>query len=198
MAELYHGLRLLNERKIYMADSKKTGKSPASNSTKAKETAKKEDIKNIVPKDVSPNTIVTVRNGFQGRLVYISPRTHEKFVWENFGDEQDMELREIRNAKSSSKAFFAKNWFMFDEDNEWVIPYLGLSRYYKNAIKLEDFDDIFDNTPAKIKSIISKLSSGQKKSVSYRARELVMSRKIDSLKTIEALEEALGTDLIEK
>lgn len=189
----------MNERKIYMADNKKTGKSPASNnSTKAKTTAATEETKEIVPKDVSPNTIITVKNGFQGRLVYISPRTHERFVWERFGDEQDMELKELRNAKSSSKAFFSKNWFMFDDENEWVIPYLGLSRYYKDAIKLEDFDDIFDNTPAKVKSIISKLSSGQKKSVSYRARELVMSRKIDSLKMIEALEEALGTDLIEK
>lgn len=180
-----------------MADNKKTGKSPANNSTKTKAESK-EDVKEIIPKDVSPNTIITVRNGFQGRLVYISPRTHEKFVWERFGDEQDMEIKELRNAKSASKAFFARNWFMFDDENEWVIPYLGLSKYYKNAIKLEDFDDIFENSPAKVKSIIKKLSSGQKKSVSYRARELVMSRKIDSLKMIEALEEALGTDLIEK
>ena len=165
--------------------------------TKARKSAEKEP-EVIIPKDVNPNTIVSVRNGFQGRLVYISPRTHERFVWEGFGDEQDMELRELRNAKSSSKAFFAKNWFMFDEDNEWVIPYLGLSRYYKNAIRLEDFDDIFTKSPAKIKDIISKLSSGQKKSVSYRARQLVINREIDSLKTISALEEALGTDLIEK
>ena len=102
------------------------------------------------------------------------------------------------NAKSASKAFFSKNWFMFDEENEWVIPYLGLSRYYKNAIKLDDFDEIFTKTPAKIKDIISKLSPGQKKSVSYRARQLVIDKEIDSLKTIAALEEALGTDLIEK
>lgn len=188
-----------------MAEKKNAGNKTASGvSTKTKRTdgakdlSKEKDSKPIIPKDVSPNTIVSVRNGFQGRLVYISPRTHEKFVWERFGDEQDMELRDIRNAKSSSKVFFEKNWFMFDEENEWVIPYLGLSRYYKNAIKLEDFDEIFSESPAKIKDIISKLSSGQKKSVSYRARQLVMDKEIDSLKTISALEEALGTDLIEK
>lgn len=182
-----------------MAEKKKAGTTASSVSTKAKETepkAQKEE--KIIPKDVSPNTIVTVRNGFQGRLVYISPRTHERFVWERFGDEQDMEIKELRNAKSASKAFFSKNWFMFDEENEWVIPYLGLSRYYKNAIKLDDFDEIFTKTPAKIKDIISKLSPGQKKSVSYRARQLVIDKEIDSLKTIAALEEALGTDLIEK
>lgn len=162
--------------------------------TEQKETVKKE----IIPKDVDPNTIVVVRNGFQGKLIYVSPRTGERIVWDNFGDEQDMELRELRNAKSSAKKFFENNWFMFDEEYEWVISYLGLSRYYRNAIKLEEFDEIFKMTPAKIKETIDKLSKGQKKSVSYRARQLVIDREIDSLKTIAALEEALGTELIEK
>ena len=186
-----------------MAESKKTGNVTVKkdNSTEQKEStkaAKKVQEKPVVPKDVDPGTIVTVTNGFQGRLVYISPRTRERFVWEKFGDEQDMEIRELRNAKSSSKAFFEKNWFMFDKENEWVIDYLGLKRYYKNAIRLDDFDSIFDKTPAKIKDIIGKLSDGQKRSVSYRARQLVINKEIDSLKTIAALEEALGTELIEK
>ena len=40
--------------------------------------------------------------------------------------------------------------------------------------------------------------SGQKKSVAYRASELVASGEIDSLKLISALEDALGIDLTEK
>lgn len=36
----------------------------------------------IVPKDVDPNQIVTVYNGFQGRLIYVSPRTKETFRWD--------------------------------------------------------------------------------------------------------------------
>ena len=42
-------------------------------------------------KKIDPDQIVTVKNGFQGRLIYKSPRTGERFVWEGFGDEQDME-----------------------------------------------------------------------------------------------------------
>ncbi len=154
--------------------------------------------KEIVPKEIDPNTIVLVKSGYQGRLIYISQRTSEKFVWDHFGDEQEMELRELRNAKSSAKKFFEKNWFMFDEENEWVISYLGLTKYYKNALKLEDFDKIFHKSPAEIKKIVSDLSSGQKSSLIYRARELVLSKEIDSLKVIDALEEALGISLIEK
>ena len=76
---------------------------------KAQEPAKK-----IVPKDIDMNQYVIVRNGFHGRLVYKSSRTGEKFVWDGFGTEQEMELKELRNAKNTSKGFFKNNWFMFD------------------------------------------------------------------------------------
>lgn len=160
-------------------------------------TAKVEEAP-IVPKNVDPTTIITVKNGFNGRLVYISQRSHERFVWDEFGDEQEMELRELRNAKSSAKKFFENNWFMFNDDDAWVVQYLGLNRYYKYAVKLEDFDDLFEKSPDEIKKIIGGMSAGQKKSLSYRARQLVSDGKIDSRKVITALEEALDIELIER
>ena len=178
--------------------AKKADKNKSSNVTPDVAIEPKEVEKPIIPKDVDPNTIVTVKNGFQGRLVYISPRTKERFIWEEFGDEQEIEIRELRNAKSSAKKFYENNWFMFDEDNEWVIKYLGLDRYYKFAIKIEDFDEIFEMSPSSIKTTIGGLSSGQKKSLIYRARQLVSEGRIDSRKVITALEDALEVELIER
>ena len=82
--------------------------------------------KTIIPKDIDASQFVTVRNGFQGKLVYVSKRTGETFIWEEFGSEQEMELRELRNAKNSYKTFFVNNWFMFDED--WIVDYLGVRK----------------------------------------------------------------------
>ena len=65
--------------------------------------------KAIVAKDIDPNQYVVVRNGFQGRLVYISKKTGERFVWDGFGSEQEMELRELKNARNSYKKFFENN-----------------------------------------------------------------------------------------
>lgn len=152
----------------------------------------------IVPKEIDLGMYIPVRNGFQGSLCYISSRTREVFEWENFGDTQEIELRELRNAKSSAKKFFEKNWFMFDEEYKWVISYLGLNQYYKNAINLEDFDDLFKKDPAELREIISRLSDGQRSSVAFRARQLVAEGGIDSLKVISALESILGIELIEK
>lgn len=154
--------------------------------------------KPITPKDIDPTQYISVRNGFQGQLVYKSQRTGELFTWEGFGAEQDIELRELRNMKNSNKTFFINNWFMFSEEDDWVIDYLGVRQYYKNAIKIDNFDDIFTKKPAELKAIISKLSEGQKKSVAYRASELIVEQKIDSLSVITTLEETLGIELIEK
>ena len=132
-----------------------------------KEPETKQEIK---AKEVDLHEYITVRNGSVGKLIYISPRTGEKFVWEEFGDEQEMELQELRNAKAANKKFFERNWFMFDEEFDWVIDYLGVRAFYKHAIGIDNFDELFTKSPAAIEKIIKELSDGQKRSVSYRAR----------------------------
>lgn len=149
----------------------------------------------ITAKDIDQNQYVVVRNGFQGTLVYTA-RTGETYIWDGFGSEQEIELRELKNAKSSHKKMFENNWFMFDEP--WIIDYLGVGQYYRNAISIDNFDDMFKKSPDDLKDLIAGMSDGQKKSVAYRARQLINDGTIDSRKTITALEEALNTELIEK
>ncbi len=166
--------------------------------TKEESTETKTEKKRYTPTEVDPSQTVIVLNGFQGKLTYISPRTREKYKWEEFGGEQEIEIRELRNAKGSAKEFFVNNWFMFDEEYAWVIDYLGVKQYYKNSIRLDEFDDIFELPADEVESRVSVLSKGQKQSLGYRARQLVAEDKIESLKVIAALERALGIKLIEK
>lgn len=149
-----------------------------------------------VKSSLDPNTIITVKNGFQGSLVYKSKKTQETFIWESFGDEQDMDLQELKNAKNSSKAFFENNWFLIDDPE--ILEYLGVSQYYKYALSFNNFDELFNKEPNEIQSIISKLSTGQKKSLAYRAKQLINDGDIDSRRVITALEESLGIELIER
>ena len=161
----------------------------------AKTTQKPKPLKAVA---VDIHQFIPVRNGFQGALIYVSKRTGEEFVWDNFGDEQEMELQELKNAKSSNKGFFERNWFMFDDEYQWVIDYLGIGAFYKNALKLEEFDEVFEKSPEEIMEIVPGLSDGQKASLIYRARQLISEGGIDSNKAIAALEESLGTKLVEK
>lgn len=168
----------------------------SSNKSKPQIVEPVQDKKVISPKDIDASQYVTVRNGFQGRLIYESRKTGEVFTWDEFGAEQEMELRELLNAKNSCKQFFIDNWFMFDED--WIIDYLGVRQYYKNAIPVDNFDDVFSLKPAELKKKIASLSNGQKNSLTYRAKELVSENKIDSVSVIRVLEESLGVELMER
>lgn len=150
----------------------------------------------IVVRQLDPNMFVSVRNGFNGMLVYRSPRTHEVFVWNEFGNEQDMELSELKNAKNTAKVFFENNWFLIDDPE--VLEYLGVARYYRNALTYDNFDELFEMSPDEITARIKLLSDGQKASVRYRARQLIEEGVIDSLKVIDAIEKSLGVELIER
>lgn len=149
-----------------------------------------------VKNTLAPTTFVTVRNGFNGRLVYKSSRTGEKFVWEGFGAEQDMELQELKNAKSAHKSYFENNWFLFDDPE--VIHYLGVDRLYASALSFDEFDELFSKTPEEVKSRIAKISNGQMPTLVYKAKQLIADGTIDSMKMISTLEESLGVELIER
>lgn len=157
-----------------------------------------ENTKPLIPKEVDLNQLIPVLNGYQGLLVYKSTRTNEKFVWPEFGSEQMIELRELRNAKNTWKKYFINNWFMFDEEYAWVVDYLGMGQYYKYALRIDEFDSLFKMSPNEIEKAVSKLSAGQKRSVSYRAKQLIAVGEIDSFKSIAALERSLGIELVEK
>ena len=84
---------------------------------------------------------------------------------------------------------------MFDEP--WIVDYIGMSQYYKFAISIDDFDNLFSKPVDELEHIISELSDGQKKSAAYRAKQLIATNDIDSNKTIAALERCLGVELVE-
>ena len=149
-----------------------------------------------VKKDLSPTMMVTVKNGFNGTLVYKSKRTGEVFVWDAFGSEQEMELQDLKAAKNTYKAFFVNNWFLFDDPE--IIEWLGMSQYYKHALNTESFNELFHASPEEIESTIQQLSDGQKKSVAFRAKQLIREGEIDSIKVINALERSLSVELIER
>ena len=45
--------------------------------------------------------------------------------------------------------------------------------------------------------VLKKIPDGQKRSIAYRARQLISENAIDSMKLIDVLEKELGVDLIE-
>lgn len=184
--------------------AKKTASAKTASEAKAVETSVAKTVetaaavsapKVAVKRELDPNEYVSVKNGFNGTLVYKSKKTGERFVWEAFGDEQDMELSELKSARNSCKAFFINNWFLFDDPE--IVEWLGMTQYYKYALNTEEFDQLFTKSAEEIEMTVKSLSEGQKKSMAFRAKQLIDEGQIDSMKVIAALESSLGLALIE-
>lgn len=171
-------------------------KSSSRSSSAAETAASVEKTKYKAKKDLDPSMLVTVKNGFNGVLIYKSKRTGERFEWDGFGTEQDMELSELKAARNSSKMFFINNWFLIDDPE--IIEWLGVGRYYKHALNSETFDQLFTKDTSEVEKIISGLSSGQRKSVAFRAKQLIDDGTIDSIRMITTLEKSLNVELIER
>lgn len=169
-------------------------KTTTKKTVKKKEPAEKKTYR--VKADLDPHMLVTVTNGFAGMLYYRSRRTGEEFQWEQFGDVQDMELSELKNARNSARDFFEKNYFLIDDPE--VLEYLNAKQYYDSALSVDEFDDLFDKKPSEIEEIVAGLSRGQKGTLKYRAKEKIRDGEIDSIKVIDTLEKSLGVQLIER
>jgi hypothetical protein len=147
-------------------------------------------------KKFNANSLVAVKNGFMGKLVYVSPKTGEVFVWDAFGDERELEIGELKAAKAVAKGFFAKHWFIF-EDPE-VMEFLGVGDYYKNHVEAET---LLKMAPAEIEAACAKLTPEQRRTLSRRVWVLCNGEnavELDSIRTLNALEAALGMTLRER
>lgn len=166
--------------------------------TKAAKTEREPDVA-IVEKDESkartfrPDDLVTVKNGFAGRLVYKSRRNGERFIWEETGDEQDMEFQTLKDARNSSKEFFINNWFIIEDQD--VINALNLKKYYEGSIRMDDLYQLIEKKPEVIMKTVAEMPNGQKETLKLRVRQMIADEEIDSIKVISAFEKSLGVKL---
>lgn len=160
----------------------------------AKKSASRSDKRRRVRKDLDRNMYVTVRNGFHGPLVYIDKNTSEQYTWAEFGDEADLTLSVLLNARNSQRRFFEENWWLIDDPD--VIEYLGVEKYYKNALTYADFDELFSLDIGEIREKIKALSEGQRRGVAFMAREQIESGELSDLNIVKMLEDVLNTELI--
>lgn len=149
-----------------------------------------------VHKEIDPNTIVPVRNGFHGPLGFYDKVTGEQHKWSEFGAELDLTVAALKRARGSNPRFFSENWWLI-EDPE-ILEYLRVTQFYANALTCEEFDELFTLSPEEVELKVSKLSRGQQRGVAYRAKEKIESRELADLNVIRALEKVLDTTLIEK
>jgi hypothetical protein len=173
---------------------------PVDQAETEEQTVEKVDkIETIKPSEIDLHQYIPVKNGFHGMLDYLSKRTGEFVHWDEFGDEKYIELIDLQHAKGNARKFFENNWFIFDDEYQWVIDFIGVRNFYDDSLSQEEFDELITTCSAdEVEARVSKLSDGQKKTYALYAREKVEDGTIDSRKVIAVLEKVFKVDLSTK
>ena len=145
---------------------------------------------------ITNDTMVECRSGCAGNLIYKSKLNPGYVVeWDDFGDVQEMEYRELVSMRGNQRRFFEENWILIDDPA--VIKKLGVERYYKNSLTSDDFEDVFTMSADDIKEIVPTLPGGTKDAIASEAKKKIESGELDSRSAIKALEDSLDVELEE-
>lgn len=146
------------------------------------------------------DTNISCKSAVRGTLTYLSKRmAGYQVVWNDFGDEEFLDLQELISMRNTDLRFFKDNWIIIDDSEGYtaqeIMDYIKVYQYYDKNVNIDNFDSLFNETPEKIKETVSKMSSGVKDTIAIRAKQLYNAGTLDSRKRVEALEESLGVEL---
>ena len=164
------------------------------------EAAPVEKVTRPTPKkrvQVDLNDIVYVQSCFHGNLFYKSKRNGSIVEWQQFGEDQPMDVDELMYMRNTQPTFFKEQWVRLVGDNaDDVFTFLHLDRYCKNNLKFDSFDDVFEMNPAEIEMTVKEFAPSLRESVARRAKELCDDETLCDIKTIKAIERATGFTLL--
>ena len=151
------------------------------------------------PKKVSkpkhdPNELVLCRSVRCGELRLIGPKTHMPYSWANEGDVREVEYQDLVSWRAlHSRYLFEPMIIIEDEDicEEWKAD---LGELYDNLQQV-DLKEMFKRPHRQFVAQLKKLPDGMKTTVQNMAYSMIQNRTLYDLRTIDAIDEILGTEL---
>lgn len=183
------------EKKV-SAVKKTTGKktAPAVKAQVVEKEAPKETAK--AKKQYDLHDLVPVRNMTAGALIYKSNRNLGYLVeWAEYGNEQPIEVLELKNMLASQRSFFERNWIWIDDPV--LVEELGIGKYYKHMLSPEQVDALFEEDPVNMIQQIENLHVDMQNTIRVVAKEKIANNEITSYTVIQALQKYFGESLTE-
>lgn len=171
-------------------------------STTVAQTAAK---KTAVPaKKLDDSVLVYVQSNTYGGLTYVDKHNGDMTEWSNVGDVQTMTMGSLRSMKSTQRAFFENQWIFVlgiaesgyeDVTPDDIYKALMVTQYYSGVLGFGDINSMLSWDADKIRSVVSKMSSGAKTNIVVAANTAIKDGSLDSLRKIHVLEEVLECEL---
>lgn len=157
------------------------------------------------PMKLDDSVRVIVQSNVYGGLIFINQRTGDRTEWDHFGDKQTLTMGDLRSMKGTQRAFFENNWIFVDSVDEAgyedvtpedVYKILMVTQYYKDSLTPDSFGELFRMSADEIKSRVHRMSAGAKTNLVIAANDAIRNGTLDSLRSIQALENALNCELV--
>ena len=162
---------------------------------------KKETVKKRVK--IDKDELIPVISNFGGSLHYKSVKSQYEEVWDESGQEIDMEYGELESMRNTQKTFFINNWITLGSTDEYtaeqIYEALNVSKYYANNGLYNSIDDIFGWTTTKIKKEVPNLPKPVKETLLTKIYTMLADEdeRLDSTAKKKAFSEALDINFDE-
>lgn len=168
---------------------------------------KKERVKKPMRKkriQIDRDTEVVITNLTSGTFIYVDPKTQNRYVLPNFGDEDYITIDELLTMRNRNRTFLENMWVAIVDvlDDEYtvddVIKFLRLETAYSDGFEAHSIDEfIKTSTMEQFEKVVSHTSTGLVKRISERAVELFRNKEYQDRNKMSIIERYLdNNDLI--
>lgn len=150
---------------------------------------------------IDDNYLVPVKSNCDGTLIFKGDGYEER--WYSVGEIQMLSWEEIKAIRKYTRSFFENNWIIFEKTDEYspsqLYEALGVSKYYANADKFKDYDELLAMKPKDISDYLQEMTSGYRESLIAYVKGLIANSdsRMDSKAKVSALEKVLNVDFSE-
>lgn len=154
----------------------------------------KEEVKKPVKKEFLQSDGIMCRSVTQGLLYFQGPKTDMIYSFSDYGDETEIEYRDLVAAiRTKDRAVYDPRFIVDNAD--FIKEFPTLEKFYSDKFTNKDIKAILNLPVNEMKERAKELPPGAFESLKSIAAAQVGSGQLDSIKKIRALDELFGTDL---
>lgn len=128
-----------------------------------------------------------------GGLFMEGLNTKMLYSWLNYGDEIEVEYRDLVSAVRSHSVFLFAPYFMVD-DEDFVEEFPELDKFYREKFTVKELTDILSMNEGEMEDAINLLPKGAKEQLINIISTQVADGTLDSVRKIKALERIFDVD----
>ena len=141
------------------------------------------------------NELIPCRSVRFGELRLIGPKTRMPYSWANEGDFRDVEYQDLVSWKALHSPYLFEPMIIIEDEDiveEWKAD---LGKLY-DEVQSIDIKELFRLPHRSFVTQLKKLPAGMKTTVQNMAYSMIQDGTLYDLRTIKAIDEILGTELI--